>query len=146
MCTLRVVCVGQVGRGDAHREKLITVGIIIKCKIFRSFIHVTGLILCIFLVWSPKSKMSCTYAFYFQDCSAPNITPGITNNLFKSLEEHGATDDLSSLGNGGETIPSTPEKQDKELAVACLVKIIHLIHYADLKNQHQVCNPAYIRL
>lgn len=26
-----------------------------------------------------------------------------------------------------------------ERAVACLVKIIHLIHYEDIRNQHQVC-------
>ena len=30
-----------------------------------------------------------------------------------------------------------------EHAVACLVKIIHLIHHEDIRNQHQVCElPA----
>ena len=71
----------------------------------------------------------------FQECSAASISPAIADKLFRSLEEC----DNSSVVPGSDDDIITSKNQTYELAVACLVKIIHLIHHADLKNQHQVC-------
>ena len=75
--------------------------------------------------------------FFSQECSAASISLGITDNLFRLLKGHIAITDPTSSSNDNDVI--TSENQALELAVACLVKIIHLIHHADVKNQHQVC-------
>ena len=77
---------------------------------------------------------------FCQECSANSITPAITDNLFRSLEERDAINDPSSARLDDDTCSSTtPQNEADQLATTCLVKIIHLVHSADLKNKHQVC-------
>lgn len=69
---------------------------------------------------------------FFQQFSVTTISPGIVDKLFRLLEE--SSRDLPR--NEKDVI--TPENQTCDLIVECLIKMIHLIHKADLKNQHQV--------
>ena len=60
----------------------------------------------------------------------------MTENLFRILEMQ------EDINNPTELINDQNIALDSkclERAVACLVKIIHLIHHEDIRNQHQVC-------
>ncbi|XP_068687514.1 neurobeachin-like protein 1 [Montipora foliosa] len=81
-------------------------------------------------------------------CSASKISPGITDKLFRSLESR----ELSNLHTQNDLSKKLDDAiyggdQSYELAVASLIKIIHLIHHADLKNQHQclVDTPSLLK-
>lgn len=64
-----------------------------------------------------------------------DISPDTTESLFRFLEDH---KEPPLSGNGSHT--ATPEDQEQlEQAVGCLVKIVHLIHHANLSQKHQVC-------
>ena len=71
----------------------------------------------------------------FQEYSVTDISPDTTDSLFRFLEDH---KEPPSSGNDSYTVTAEDQKQLQQ-AVACLVKIIHLIHHANLSNQHQVC-------
>lgn len=79
----------------------------------------------------------------FQECSATGISPDTTDSLFRFLEDHSNKEPPRS-GMFHDTCSVTSEDQEQlEKAVACLVKIIHLIHHANLSNQHQVCKLCH---
>lgn len=79
----------------------------------------------------------------FQECSATGISPDTTDSLFRFLEDHSNKEPRRS-GMFHDTCSVTSEDQEQlEKAVACLVKIIHLIHHANLSNQHQVCKLCH---
>lgn len=55
------------------------------------------------------------------------------DKLFRCLKFHSQT---GSSENHDDAI--CQDDQSYKLAVACVIKIIHLIHFADLENHHEV--------
>ncbi|RMX38939.1 hypothetical protein pdam_00016423 [Pocillopora damicornis] len=69
------------------------------------------------------------------ECVATDISPETAESLFRILEDDGNEEPPCQNSN---TVTVTSDDQKQEQAVKCLVKMIHLIHQANLNKRQQV--------
>ena len=82
------------------------------------------------------SKLFFSLPFFFfliQECVATDISPETAESLFRILEDDG-NEEPPCQNSNTVTVTSDDQKQ----AVKCLVKMIHLIHQANLNKRQQV--------
>ena len=83
------------------------------------------------------------FFFLIQECVATDISPETAESLFRILEDDGNEEPPCQNSN---TVTVTSDDQKQEQAVKCLVKMIHLIHQANLNKRQQVHVSAIFTL
>ena len=88
--------------------------------------------------FTSKLFFSLPFFFFFiliQECVATDISPETAESLFRILEDDSNEEPPCRKSN---TVTVTSDDQKQEQAVKCLVKMIHLIHQANLNKRQQV--------